>query len=847
MKKEIVKSLEFLVMTVMIIVAIPVFASSTSGIIDNNHKYAWSENVGWINFKTDNGNISITDSELSGYAWSSGYGWINLSPPTSGVNNDGSGNLSGYAWGENVGWIDFSGVAINSDGYFSGYANSVIAGQISFNCSNTDSCANSDFKLRTDWRPREERPICNNATDDDNDGLTDYPADPGCSSLDDEDETDPGSGLPPSAYNSPLSPPPSSNNPGGVFSVVINNNDEYTNNKTVLLKLTAGENTARMAISNSIKFVNASQIPFQENMEWEINNSGIVYARFYTKYGYKSQTVSDSIILDNIAPKIKITGIKDYYDSAEDVILIAKTEANAEVVLYWDEKYGLAYADGQGELIMNLGKMPAGDYRLELFSIDLAGNKGDVLFANLIIKKVKKTKEISENQENKPIEQVQQKFYEPIISPKNKFSEELIEKISKFFEPVFPKFPKSKPKKPKEIITIPKKTPLVMRNQWNLFPQEQINEFVLAPLPKGLKRLAKKFPKLQETFDKVGIDKITDLKKLRNSELSLPGLSKYSLFSKKELALLKNIPLSKLPSEIKNKIPSEMIFARIGDEKSIDFDIKLNISDQGKIQQRINAISGQKLILTVRPERKAKSVYGYLAFTERKNQKFSFQNEIPKNKFCNLFNSIIFAKPVFAENYANEVEEEFISQKFSYADKDNDGLWIAEIVAPIVEGEYEVITLIEYEDPDLGTRMIRLTTIVDPEGYVYEMIKDQELRIRNATVSIYQLNSESDEYELWQADNYRQKNPQTTDATGRYSFLVPEGTYYLAVEAADYSFYQSEPFTIQEGFGIHQNIKLKSKNAWLKIIDWKVIAILLLFVLVVWNFWRDKKRSFHNS
>lgn len=152
-----------------------------------------------------------------------------------------------------------------------------------------------------------------------------------------------------------------------------------------------------------------------------------------------------------------------------------------------------------------------------------------------------------------------------------------------------------------------------------------------------------------------------------------------------------------------------------------------------------------------------------------------------------------------------------------------------------------MITLIEYEDSDLGTRMIKLTTVIDPEGYVYEKIDNQELRITNAVVSIYQLNSENSEYELWQANDYNQKNPQTTDKTGRYSFLVPEGTYYLAVEASGYSSYQSEPFTVQEGAGVHQNIELKAKNSWLKIFDWKVMAIFLLFVLMIWNFWKDRR------
>ncbi|MFA6177803.1 MAG: hypothetical protein WC694_02840 [Candidatus Paceibacterota bacterium] len=61
---------------------------------------------------------SVTDN-MSGYAWSSNIGWIsfnctnNNSCATSnyGVNKDASGNLVGYAWSPNIGWIQFGGLS----------------------------------------------------------------------------------------------------------------------------------------------------------------------------------------------------------------------------------------------------------------------------------------------------------------------------------------------------------------------------------------------------------------------------------------------------------------------------------------------------------------------------------------------------------------------------------------------------------------------------------------------------------------------------------------------------------------------------------------------------------------
>ena len=67
-------------------------ASTTNGAIDSTYKYAWGKNIGWINFGASNGNVSITDSALTGYAWSDNYGWINLNPTNSGVTNNAEGN-----------------------------------------------------------------------------------------------------------------------------------------------------------------------------------------------------------------------------------------------------------------------------------------------------------------------------------------------------------------------------------------------------------------------------------------------------------------------------------------------------------------------------------------------------------------------------------------------------------------------------------------------------------------------------------------------------------------------------------------------------------------------------------
>ncbi len=145
-----------------------------------------------------------------------------------------------------------------------------------------------------------------------------------------------GSGLPSTAYNPPSIPIPSKENPEGKFSVIINNGDEYTDNQTITLKLYAGADTKRMAISNMADFAGASQIPYQETMEWKLNDEipnpndeipiksqipnpkvKTVYAKFYTQYGVASEVVSDSIIL-KISANDNQAGNADNQNSAEN-------------------------------------------------------------------------------------------------------------------------------------------------------------------------------------------------------------------------------------------------------------------------------------------------------------------------------------------------------------------------------------------------------------------------------------------------------------------------------------------------------------------------------------------------
>jgi len=445
--------------------------------------------------------------------------------------------------------------------------------------------------------------------------------------------------------------------------------------------------------------------------------------------------------------------------------------------------------------------------------------------------------------EEEKIYTVYAKFYAPWGLSSEVVSDSIVYKIKVELPP-----PEVKPPEVPIEDLVPKEAPLAFQGKWYLltYTLERLpfTKFTLAPLPKKFRELAEKFPELEQTLEDVGISKITDVAKLKSVKLTLPGLTeRMGLPTIKvepgKFALPQGVPIAELLPEVKEAIPSEIVFAKTGDEL-IDFNITLSVNDKGEPQQKIQTISGKPLQLVVKPDKPVKSIKGYVVFKSKASQPTSL--ELPRDS---LLASVILANPVFAKTQDQpvRVEEKLVLLEFEYTDPDGDGIYTAEIQAPLIEDEYEIITVMDFEDPKLGKKEIRLTTVVDPEGYLYERDGDKETRIPGAIISLYWLNPETKQYELWPAKEYQQENPQTTDVRGTYSFLVPEGYYYLKAETPGYLVYDGKPFQVKEGSGIHINIELKTKYWWLKIVDWKTILLAVVIILLLYNFYRDKIRE----
>jgi hypothetical protein len=404
--------------------------------------------------------------------------------------------------------------------------------------------------------------------------------------------------------------------------------------------------------------------------------------------------------------------------------------------------------------------------------------------------------------------------------------------------PSQPEIPPIPPQPPVEEVVTPE-APSSLSNEWNILPTQPIKSFVLSPMPQELRVLAQKFPQLSETFEKIGISKITDVGKLVGTNLTLPTISQAAglvpvSVEPGQIVLPNGVPLENLTILAKEKIPTEILFAKTS-SSLIDYNSILSLNDQGHAQQQITTLTNQPVQLIVKPDKPAKAIKGYLIFKQKKARTTLKTQKLTASLFQKELNVNQAQEP-------EELKQAMVLIEFSFSDPDNDGIWTADITTPPVDGEYEIVTVIDYQDQRLQPKELTLITVVDPEGYVYYQKPEGQIRVKNAKVTLYWLNPETRLYEIWPAKKNQQTNPQTTDVTGRYSFLVPEGSYYLKVEARGYVTYYSEEFEVKNTVGLHENIELKKSNWLVGYFDWKIIVILIMFIFLIYNFYRDKIR-----
>lgn len=647
-------------------------------------------------------------------------------------------------------------------------------------------------------------------------------------------------GLPASASNPPKAPEKNQENPEGQFKVVINQGQEYTNRAVVSLRLYGGPDTVRMAISNTPDFKDASIIPYQEEIDWDIvQNGGIefqeesnytrtVYVKFYTKYGASSSVVSDSITFDTAPPKIEVARIKQIYKESEEIRIGGRSEAYSKLIFNLDSRaFSIVHIESDGIWNINLGKLSAGDHSLKLIAQDKIGNSSDTME---IFFKVEKDKiEIPNIPSPESLDSPEDPtdFHSPEEgkpeTPEENVPREMDEDPNESSQDQFPG----------ESGGEFSETPSSMKGEWNLVA---LKPFAKDFTQQDIAMIIEKFPQLKDSFGKLGISDFSDPEKLNNVRFTLPSLSEIAGISPLSNDYVSNLPdvntpLTELSANFKKEIPSNIVFIK---NKDSNFDINSVISFQdGTSSQKASLLSGKSFQLILKPDQEVNSIKGYLTFKEDKSALKTEEN---------IFSKLSLLLRPYAAYAEEEVEEKLVLSEFDYEDYDGDGIWTADFYAPQVAGEYELINVLNYKEIRSGSKTIRLITVVDPEGYVYRKdIDGFETHIPNATVSLYWFNPDTRAYELWGANKYQQTNPQMTGSRGTYSFLVPPGSYYLKAEATGHTKYQSDPFDVVVGSGVHMNIELQRQADWREQITWQNVLLAVFGIGLFYNFYSDRK------
>ncbi len=217
--------------------------------------------------------------------------------------------------------------------------------------------------------------------------------------------------------------------------------------------------------------------------------------------------------------------------------------------------------------------------------------------------------------------------------------------------------------------------------------------------------------------------------------------------------------------------------------------------------------------------------------------------QIPEVEKYHFFTGDELLSSISKDIFAKEVSVIILSfGSSSYLLTDKDDKYQTLIQLPAIKGDYSIVINIVFKDGTMTT--LNSTALVDPYGYVYKYSKGffsilasnvvDETRISGAKVSLYFYDRNKKQWQLWDAEKYKQENPQETNQSGEYSFMVPEGKYYLEVQKRGYRLLKTEEFEVKNQI-INKNLELKpylSNNVVILLIFLIIAGGVITFILV---------------
>lgn len=127
----------------------------------------------------------------------------------------------------------------------------------------------------------------------------------------------------------------------------------------------------------------------------------------------------------------------------------------------------------------------------------------------------------------------------------------------------------------------------------------------------------------------------------------------------------------------------------------------------------------------------------------------------------------------------------------------------------------------------------QILSILNKKGF----LDLEKVGVEGAKMVLYKFDKNSNDWQLWESEKYRQESSNLTDQNGDYEFMVPNGKYKITVEKEGYHNY-SEIIEVENNI-INVGIEIKGKADW----KWAGLILILLILGVVYVWWKRKRRK----
>lgn len=140
---------------------------------------------------------------------------------------------------------------------------------------------------------------------------------------------------------------------------------------------------------------------------------------------------------------------------------------------------------------------------------------------------------------------------------------------------------------------------------------------------------------------------------------------------------------------------------------------------------------------------------------------------------------------------------------FNLTKSPDTGLWSG-IISFQEQGDYTLVADSLDGAGNKTSKVIGLAQALAPAR-----VTNNKNSLKDAKVTLYYLEPTTNVWTVWDGASYGQLNPQTTNEKGQFNLFVPEGKYYLKVDAEHYRTLISDVFEIKGSMPILSSLKMK--------------------------------------